>query len=141
MGETGTTRIIGSEGVMEMGYDGFTISHHKMSKAPGIGGWDSLETYPKAMQDELTTLYNQKYSAADQQETSSAPTVYKTAPDEDEHLAHFTNFFDGVRHGKPVVEDPVFGFRAAAPCLAANESYFSKQIINWDPVNMRLKAS
>jgi hypothetical protein len=43
-----------------------------------------------------------------------------------------------MRTGKPVIEDAVFGFRAAAPCLAANESYFQKKIIHWDPVNMKL---
>jgi hypothetical protein len=36
------------------------------------------------------------------------------------------------------VEDATFGFRAAAPALACNASYFEKKIINWDPVNMKL---
>ncbi|HTS44824.1 MAG TPA: Gfo/Idh/MocA family oxidoreductase [Puia sp.] len=138
-GESGTTQFIGSEGVMEMGYEGFTIHHHKMSKAPGIGGWDALDTYPKAMQDELLKRYNQQYSQDDQKETSAPPTNYRTPEGYDEHLDHFTHFFDGVRTGKPVIEDPVFGFRACAPCLAANESYFQKKIIYWDPVNMKLK--
>jgi hypothetical protein len=55
------------------------------------------------------------------------------------NLDHFTNFFDAVRTGKPVTEDAVFGFRAAAPALACNESYFTKKIIKWDPVNMKLR--
>ena len=55
-----------------------------------------------------------------------------------DHLDHFTNFFDAIRSGKPIVEDAAFGFRAAAPCLACNDSYFEKKIINWDPVNMKL---
>lgn len=137
-GEVGSTRFIGSEGVMDMNENRFTITHHKMARAHGIGGWDSLDTYPKAMQEELLKAYNQKYSQQDQQETSLPPTTYRAPDGFDEHLEHFTNFFEGVRTGKPVVEDPVFGFRAAAPCLAANESYFQKKIINWDPVNMKL---
>ncbi len=137
-GETGTTKFIGSEGVMDMSDNRFTITHHKMAKAHGIGGWDSLDTYPQAMQDELLKAYNQKYSQEDQRETSLPPITYKAPDGFDEHLEHFTNFFEGVRTGKPVVEDPVFGFRAAAPCLAANESYFQKKIIHWDPVNMKL---
>ncbi|HXB43354.1 MAG TPA: Gfo/Idh/MocA family oxidoreductase [Puia sp.] len=137
-GEVGTTKFIGSEGVMDMNENRFTITHHKMSKAPGIGGWDSLDTYPKAMQEDLLKAYNQKYSAQDQQETSLAPTTYRAPEGFDAHLEHFNNFFEGVRTGTPVVEDPVFGFRAAAPCLAANESYFQKKIINWDPVQMKL---
>ena len=136
--ESGGTKLIGSEGVLEMQENGFTIRHHKMSKAPGIGGWDALPTYPKAMQEELLKRYNQKYSAEDQRDHTEPDTVFQLPENYDEHLEHFGHFFEGVRNGTPVVEDPVFGFRAAAPCLAANESYFQNKIIRWDPVNMKL---
>lgn len=139
-GETGTVKFIGSEGVLEMGNKEFTIRHHKMSAAPGIGGWDSLATYPQAMQDELLKKYNQQYSPEDRKGAIAPPTNYRAPDNYDEHLDHFMNFFEAVRTGKPVVEDPVFGFRAAAPCLAANESYFQNKIIYWDPENMKLKT-
>ena len=58
-----------------------------------------------------------------------------------EHLDHFTNFFDAIRNGTQANEGPEFAFRAAAPCLAANDSYYQKRIIYWDPVNMRLKGA
>src|SRR5450432_457717 len=136
--ESGGTQFIGSEGVLTFDGNGFTIHRHKMSKAPGIGGWDALETYPKQMQEELLKVYNQKWSAADQKDMGEPDTVFKAPPDHDEHLVHFTHFFDGVRNGTPVVEDPEFGFRACAPCLAANDSYFENKIIHWDPVNMKI---
>lgn len=136
--ESGGTTFIGSEGVMSMEGNGFRIRHHKMPKAPGIGGWDALTTYPKAMQEELLKRYNQKYSADEQRDQSDPDTVFNTAEGYDEHMEHFAHFFEGVRNGTPVVEDPEFGFRAAAPCLAANESYFQNKIIRWDPVNMKL---
>jgi predicted dehydrogenase len=136
--ESGGTKFIGSEGVMSMEGNGFTIHHHKMSKAPGIGGWDALSTYPKAMQEELLKRYNEKWSAEDQRDHSDPDTVFRAPAGYDEHAEHFANFFEGVRNGAPVSEDPVFGFRAAAPCLAANESYFQNKIIHWDPVNMKL---
>ncbi|MDR3714344.1 MAG: Gfo/Idh/MocA family oxidoreductase [Puia sp.] len=139
-GETSMLRLIGSEGVMELDGDGFTIRHHKMSKAPGIGGWDSLATYPQAMQDELQKQYSQRWSADDQKEIFTPPSTFRVPDGYDMHLDHFTNFFQGVRSGTTLVEDPVFGFRASAPCLAANESYFHKKIIEWDPVNMKLKS-
>jgi len=141
-GETSTVKFIGSEGVLEMGYNGFTIRHRKMPAAPGIGGWDALTTYPQAMQDELMKQYDQRYPAASRSSDSAnaAPTVYRQPEDANEHLDHFTNFFNGVRTGSAVVEDPIFGFRAAAPCLAANDSYFENRIIHWDPVNMAVKA-
>jgi predicted dehydrogenase len=136
--ESGDTQFIGSEGVLTMQSDGFTIKHHKMSKAPGIGGWDALETYPKKMQEELMKEYNQKWTAAEQQDQTLPDTVFKLPENNDEHLDHFGHFFDGVRNGMPVVEDPIFGFRAAAPCLAANDSYFENKIIRWDPVGMKI---
>ncbi|MDP4252328.1 MAG: Gfo/Idh/MocA family oxidoreductase [Bacteroidota bacterium] len=136
--ESGGMKLIGSEGVLEWSDNGFTIRHHKMSKAPGIGGWDALATYPKEMQETLMTQYNQKYSAAEQLDQTDPDTVFQVPVNYDDHVEHFGHFFEGVRNGTPVVEDPVFGFRAAAPCLAANESYFQNKIIRWDPVNMKL---
>jgi predicted dehydrogenase len=136
--ESGGTQFIGSEGVLTLEGNGFTIRHHKMSKAPGIGGWDALETYPKQMQDELMKSYNAKWSETEQRDQTAPDTVFNAPENYDEHLEHFTHFFNGVRNGTPVVEDPEFGFRAAAPCLAANDSYFENKIIHWDPVTMKL---
>jgi predicted dehydrogenase len=136
--ESGGTQFIGSEGVLTLNGNGYTIHHHKMSKAPGIGGWDALETYPQKMQEELLKAYNQKWSTADQKDQSAPDEIFRAPDNYDEDLEHFLHFFDGVRVGTPVVEDPVFGFRAAAPCLAANDSYFENKIIHWDPVNMKL---
>jgi predicted dehydrogenase len=136
--ESGGTQFIGSEGVLTLEGNGYTIRHHKMSKAPGIGGWDALATYPKKMQEELLKAYNEKWSAADQKDISEPDTIFREPEGSDEHVMHFGHFFDGVRNGTPVVEDPEFGFRACAPCLAANDSYFENKIIHWDPVNMKL---
>jgi predicted dehydrogenase len=137
-GDQGVTRFIGSEGVINMEWDGFTINHSLMPKAPGIGGWDALFTYPAEMQEQLKKKYNEKWSQEDQKAPTKPPVKYKAPEGYDEHVHHFTDFFEGMRTNKPVVEGPEFGFRAAAPCLAANDSYFQKKIINWDPEKMKL---
>lgn len=139
-GDKGVTRLIGSEGVMDMGWDNFTITHSLMPKAPGIGGWDALSTYPSAMQETLKQQYNNRWTKADQKPPTKEPVKYSPPEGYSEHSNHFLNFFEGVRSGKPVIEGPEFGFRAAAPCLAANDSYFQKKIIHWDPVNMKVKG-
>jgi len=138
-GDTGFTKITGTEGSLDMGWGGFTIKRNKMSKAPGIGGWDSFDTYPKAMQQKLMEAYNKKYSEADKTAPKLTDISYVTPEGYDEHVHHFSNFFDGVRTGSAVIEDPVFGFRAAAPCLACNESYFQNKVIEWDAENMKVK--
>ena len=131
-------KLVGEEGVMEMKGSNVSVHHSIMPKAPGFGGYDAVFTYPKAMQDALTQAYNQKYSDDDKKRPTKPDVDFKAPAGYSDHLDHFTNFFDAVRSGKPIVEDAAFGFRAAAPCLACNDSYFEKKIINWDPVNMKL---
>jgi predicted dehydrogenase len=138
MGDRSVIRLIGDEGAMELG-NALTITHDLLPKAPGIGGWDALATYPKQMQEALLQAYNEKYSKKDR-EKPEKPSIKYTVPDgHDAHVAHFTNFFEAIRTNGTVIEDPVFGFRAAAPCLACNDSYFGKKIVEWDPVKMKLK--
>jgi predicted dehydrogenase len=137
-GDKGVTRFIGSEGVIDMLDNGFNLTHSIMPKATGIGGWDSFHTYPMAMQQELMRQYNQKYTKEEQGSPVVPPINYIAPEDYDEHLEHFINFFDGVRNNKSLVEGPEFAFRAAAPTLACNDSYFQKKIISWDPVNMKV---
>lgn len=131
-------RLIGEQGTIELRGNGLTVHHSIMPKAPGFGGYDAVFTYPKAMQDSLTQAYNQKYSDEDKKAPSIPPLDFKAPQGYSDHLDHFTNFFDSVRMGKPVIEDPTFGLRAAAPALSCNESYFQGKIIYWDPQKMKL---
>ena len=131
-------KLVGEEGTMEITGSGLKIHHSIMSKAPGIGGWDALGTYPNEMQEKLMSQYKQKWTPEEMKRPTKPDIEYKQPEGFDEHLAHVTNFFDAVRTGKPVVEDAVFGFRAAAPALACNESYFQKKIISWDAENMKV---
>lgn len=64
--------------------------------------------------------------------TYMAPDGYNASHD------HFANFFDSIRNGKPLVENATFGFRAAAPALACNLSYFENRVIHWDAENMKI---
>jgi predicted dehydrogenase len=131
-------KMVGEEGTIEIKGNGLTVHHSIMPKAPGIGGYDALFTYPKAMQDSLMAEYNKKYTEEDKKRVTKSDIEFKAPQGYSDHLDHFTNFFDSIRTGKPVVEDAAFGFRAAAPSLACNESYFQKKIISWDPEKMVL---
>jgi hypothetical protein len=54
------------------------------------------------------------------------------------HYDHFAGFFNAIRNNRTVVEDARFGYRAAAPALLCNDSYFNDTVLNWDPVEMNL---
>jgi hypothetical protein len=89
------------------------------------------------MQQKLMNKYNKKYSQEDQQNKDLKDITYAAPENYNEHYDHMVNFFNGVRTGAPVVEDPTFGLRAAGPCLACNESYFQNKIIYWDPEKIK----
>ena len=137
--ENGKVKFYGSEGVIDFGWNDFTIRRNKFSKAPNIGGWDALDTYTVKMQQEILDSYNKKFSEEEKTAPNLSAINYAAPDGYDDRYDHFVNFFESVRNKKPVVEDAKFGFRAAAPCLACNESYFQKKVINWDAFNMKLK--
>lgn len=132
-------QLVGSEGVMTLKGNGLTVTHSILPEAPGFGGYDSLFTFSKQMQDEMRAEYDAKWTPEQRRRPTKEDIIFKAPDGYSDHLDHFTNFFDAIRTGNPVVEDAEFGFRAAAPALACNESYFDKKIIHWDPVNLKLK--
>lgn len=132
-------RLVGDEGFMDIGDGDLKLHHSIMAKAPGIGGWDGTETYPKAMQERLLKEYDKKYTVEQRKRPEKPDIIYKQPKGSDEHVLHHTSFFDGIRMGKPIVEDAEFGFRAAAPALACNDSYFEKKIVKWDAEAMKVK--
>lgn len=132
-------QLVGSEGVIVVRNNNLTVKHSLLPEAPGFGGYDSLFTFSKQMQEDLQKEYDAKWTPEQRAKRTKADIVFRAPEGYSDHLDHFTNFFDAIRSGKPVVEDAEFGFRAAAPALACNESYFKKKIIRWDPVQMKLK--
>ena len=132
-------QLVGSEGIIVVRGNNITVKHSLMPEAPGFGGYDSLFTFSKKMQDDLQKDYDAKWTAEQKAKKTKADIVFRAPEGYSDHLDHFTNFFDAIRSSKPVVEDAEFGFRAAAPALACNESYFKKKIIHWDPIQLKLK--
>ncbi len=133
--ESSGFRFIGSGGVMTIGA-GVTLSRAPRPKAPGL----SIGTFPKALQDQVLKEYYEKYPEektsqirSESEERYLAPRNYSDSVD------HFRKFFDSIRDGKPMVEDAVFGLRAAGPALLTNDAYFGRKIIHWDPEAMKVK--
>jgi predicted dehydrogenase len=137
------TRLVGTEGVIDIGWNSFTMNRLKRPNAPMYStGYDALFTYPQAMQEEFIRQYEQKYPAGQfTRQIQNEPVVaFNTPAGYDDRLDHMIVFFNAIRENNPalVKEDAEFGLRAAAPSLAANLSAEQGKVINWNPVTMKL---
>lgn len=134
-----TTRIIGNEGEILIGNSNLILTKHKLAKAPGYDGYDSYFTFSDEVQKEFVKQYDAQYPPESRASVPVKEVKFDPPAGEDTHKAHFANFFENIRAGSQnTIEDPIFGFRAAAPVLACNKSYFENKVINWDPVAMTI---
>lgn len=128
-------RFIGSEGTMTIG-NGITLARRPMSKEPGY----SIDTFPKAVQEEFLKAYRAQYPPPEPAIKTVSEERYLPPPNYRERLDHFRNFFASVRSRQPVFHDAVYGFRAAAPALLTNLSYFERRGVIWNPETMTVVA-
>lgn len=133
------TRIVGTEGVINLGWNDFVLKKHLLPEAPGYGGWDLYGTFPEEVKKSFVAQYDKKYPPESRKVTQPEDIQFAAPEGYDDRYDHFVNFFESVRTGKPVVEDAAFGLRAAGPALACNESYFNNRVVHWDAKNMREK--
>ena len=134
------TRVVGTEGEIQWSASGLTLTKRKLPKAPGYGNGESFPTFAEATQQEFLKEYNAKYSENDRKAEPVKEIKFDTPAGDDAHAKHFKNLFDNMRaNSQKTIEDPIFGFRAAAPALACNLSYFDNKIVYWDPVTMKMK--
>jgi predicted dehydrogenase len=125
-------RFIGPDGVLTIGGPGVTLSKKPRPKDPGY----SIDTFPLALQQQIVAEHRAKYPP--QTDVSQASDeVYAPPPGYSDQYDHFVTFVNAMRSRQPVTEDATFGFRAAAPALLTNDSYFERAAINWDPETMR----
>ena len=137
-GDNSGFRFVGSEGILTLG-DGVSIAKTPRQTEPGY----TIDTFPKAVQEEFLKEYHAKYPPQTPNADSMRPNVedkYHAPHGYSDHLDHHRNFIAAVRSRKPVVEDSVFGFRAAGPALLSNVSYFEQRVCAWDPETMTLKS-
>ncbi|WP_114752249.1 Gfo/Idh/MocA family protein [Pleomorphovibrio marinus] len=127
-GTSGSTylKIVGSKGSMDVKWDEVVVKTNQTAASND----PFLEEQAKMIQ------------GGEEQRKKLLPppeTVYKAERGyKGAHYDHFGNFFKAIRENGTVIEDPIFGFRAAAPALLCNDSYFEDRFLSWDPVNMKV---
>lgn len=127
-GTSGSTylRLVGSEGAMDITWDDVYLRKNLVS--------DPLDPFLQNKSSEGVLGEARKSMLPPELMHYSAQKGYKGA-----HYDHFNNFFTAIRNKRKVAEDAIFGYRAAAPALLCNDSYFDKKIVAWDPAKMQLR--
>lgn len=124
----------GSEGTLEIGWDGLTVTRVPREAAPGL----TIDTFPEAMQKQIQEEYNKKYPPHSGDTELAGTEKFLTPKGYSDSYDHFKNFFASVRSRQPVIEDAVFGYRAAGAALLSNQSIDKGQVVHWDPDAMKL---
>ncbi len=133
--------FIGSEGVISVGGSGLKVSQSPLrdsSLESLVEGYNSVRTWCEPTREVFAANWQEEHPGPLMARALSEVTEFDAPSGYDSRYDHFVNFFEGVRNRTPTVEDAVVGFRAAAPALLANLSYFDKRIYDWDPVGMKL---
>ena len=124
-------RFVGSEAVMNVGGT-VGVTRRARRKSPGY----SINTFPEAMQSEFLERYKDQHPDAERELTPEETEVFRAPNGYSDTVDHFRTFFASVRSRRPLVEDAVFGLRAAGPAVLSNVSYFEKRPVHWDPERM-----
>jgi predicted dehydrogenase len=133
-GDASGFRFVGNEGVLTVEGQALTLARNARPSEPGY----TIDTFTKATQEQFLKEYRAKYPDAGPQLVSGASEVYRAPRNYNDTEAHFRNFFASIQAGAPMVEDAVFGQRAAGPAVVCNLSYFEGRPIQWDPVAMKV---
>jgi predicted dehydrogenase len=131
-GDNQAFRFVGPDGTLTITGGAVTLTKRPRAKEPG----HTSDTFAQATQQAFMKEYRAKYPEHSElrpthEEVYAAPSGYS------EGLEHFRTFFDAVRARRAVVEDATFGYRAAAPALLTNESYFEGKPVGWDPARLQ----
>lgn len=127
-GGTNYLRMVGSEGSMTVEWDKVTLLKNK-----NIEDADDPLLKTKNASTGKEYVYERKTMVPPDKLVYTAEEGYKGA-----HFDHHYNWINAIRNNGKVAEDALFGYRAAAPALLCNESYFNNKIMHWDPEALKV---
>jgi len=128
-GGTNYLRMVGSEGSMTVEWDKVTLYNNRNI----VDATDPLLKTKNDTAEGKEYVYERKKMVAPETMIYTAEEGYKGA-----HFDHHYNWINAIRTKGEVIEDALFGYRAAAPALLCNQSYFENKIIQWDPENLKV---
>ncbi len=135
-GGGGGFKIIGTEGAMEINESSVKLTRAKLNMIPASY---SMISHTEESQQKIKDSYAQKNLESRESSLNIGETIYEAPKNyKGSHYDHFYNFFQSIRNNKEVVENPIFGLRAAGAALLANEGYYQGKPVDWDPDSMKL---
>lgn len=125
-GTSGTTylRLVGSEGAMDITWDKVVLKRNKIFASDD-------PFYLEKLRKSGDTNPIRKKMLPPEEIVYDAEKGYLGGP-----YDHMNNFFTAIRNNGKVTEDATFGYRAAAPALLCNDSYYKNEPMFWDPEKM-----
>jgi predicted dehydrogenase len=125
-GTSGTTylRLVGSEGAMDITWDKVVLKRNKVAVSDD-------PFYLEKLRQSGDRNPERKKMLPPEEIVYDADKGYLGGP-----YDHMNNFITAIRNNGKVTEDATFGYRAAAPALLCNDSYFQNIPMHWDPEKM-----
>lgn len=131
-GDTNYLRMVGSEGSMTVEWDKVTLYRNRSVEDANDPLLKTKNNTPAGKE----YVYERKTMRSPEKLEYTAQPGYRGA-----HFDHFYNWATAIRNRSHVTEDALFGYRAAAPALLCNDSYFGNKIVQWDPLNLKTLTS
>lgn len=133
---TEVTRFMGSKGIIEL--TEFAVTY---SPQAGVDLSPSYYagSFPSRLRDPYYSAWHAQHDPQPGQEPAPESQSFR-GNDYDDLRPHLWKFFEAVRTRQPVLQDAVFGHHAALGCHMANESYFRKSPVYWDPDAQRIRS-
>lgn len=136
-------KLIGSEGVMDLGFRSLKITknpRYNPTKTQLVDGYNSVRTFSNSIKQQISDNYKKYYIDTSSKNYEKNIYEFQLPENYDERFDHFVNFFNAIRGDSEVVEDSMYGFRAAAPAILNNTSFLKQKPIKWDPEKMLIRA-
>ncbi len=135
-------KLIGSEGVMDLGFRSLKITktpRFNPTRKQLVEGYNSVRTFSNSIKKQISDNYKKYYVDSSSDNDEKNVFEFQLPDNYDERFDHFVNFFNAVRGDAKVIEDSIYGFRAAAPAILNNTSFLKQKPIKWNPEKMSIR--
>jgi predicted dehydrogenase len=129
-------RFLGSKGILDLTETAITFrAQHGVDTAPSY----YTGSFPAPLRDEYVETWHAEHDPKPGEEPLTDGVSYE-GDSYDDTRPHLWKFFQAVKTRQPVVQDAVFGHHAAIACHMANESYFQKRPVTFDPATETVRT-